>query len=131
MQKMRSTIHQRNHLRLWKAAYSYQGKSVWIGQISRDIGVRFAVNARFFVTHTIEPDVDGARNYLIQDLLASEYLRDLAWAKGVGLAPQDHPHINLTGDPYFTDGFRAVMVLSSKPVSEDQIELLDWDSPPD
>lgn len=131
MQKVRSTINQRNHLRLWKAAYSYRGKSVWIGQISRDIGVRFAVNAPFFVTHTIEPDVDGARNYLIQDLLASEYLRDLGWAKGVGLVPQDHPRVNLIGDPYFTDGFRAVMVLSSKPVSEDEIELLDWDSPPD
>jgi hypothetical protein len=75
--------------------------------------------------------VDGARNYLIQDLLASEYLRDLGWAKGVGLAPQDHPRVNLIGDPYFTNGFRAVMVLSSKPVSEDEIEILDWDSPPD
>ncbi len=37
-----------------------------------------AVNAPFFVTHTIEPEVDGARNYLVQDLLASEYLHGLA-----------------------------------------------------
>jgi hypothetical protein len=131
MQKARSTINQRNHLRLWKAPYSYEGKSVWIGQISRDIGVRFAANAPFFVTHTIEPDVDGARNYLVQDLLASEYLRALAWATGVGPAPQDHPRENLTGDPYFTDGLRAVMVISSKPVSEDEIDLLDWDAPTD
>jgi len=47
--------------------------------------VRFAANAPFFVTHTIEPDVDGARNYLVQDLLDSEYLRALAWAKGLAL----------------------------------------------
>jgi len=131
MQKVRSTINQRNHLRLWKAHYSYEGKSVWIGQISRDIGVRFAASAPFFVTHTIEPDIDGARNYLVQDLLDSEYLRALAWAKGVGQVPQDHPRENLTGDPYFTDGLRAVMVLSSKPVSEDEIDLLDWDAPTD
>jgi len=129
MQKARSTIHQRNHLRLWKAPYSYEGKAVWIGQISRDIGVRFAVNAPFFVTHVIEPDLDEARSYLIQDMLASEYLHGFGWLKGVGRAPQDHPRINLTGDPYFTDGLRAVMVISSKPASVDDIELLDWDSP--
>jgi hypothetical protein len=128
MQKARSTINQRNHLRLWKAPYSCEGKSVWVGQISRDIGVRFAANAPLFVTHTIEPDVDGARNYLVQDLLNSEYLRALAWAKGVGQVPQDHPRENLTGDPYFTDGLRAVMVISSKPVSEGEIDLLDWDA---
>jgi hypothetical protein len=131
MQKARSTIHQRNHLRLWRAPYSYQGKSVWIGQISRDIGVRFAANAPFFVTHTIEPDVDGARNYLVQDLLYSEYLRTLVWAKGFGRVPQDQPRKNLTGDPYFSDGLRAVMVISSIPTSEDKVDQLDWDAPID
>src|SRR5215471_16465730 len=57
MQKARRTDNQRNHLRLWKTPYSYEGKSVWVGQISRDIGVRFAADAPFFVTHEIEPDV--------------------------------------------------------------------------
>ena len=128
MQKARSTINQRNHLRLWKTPYSYGGRSVWVGQISRDIGVRFAADAPFFVTHEIEPDVDDARSYLIQDLLASDYLHAFGWLKGVGRAPQDHPRVNLTGDPFFTDGLRAVMVISSKPASEDEIELLDWDS---
>jgi hypothetical protein len=128
MQKARSTIGQRNHLRLWKAPYSCQGKAVWVGQISRDIGIRFAVNAPFLVTHAIEPDLDEARSYLIQDLLASDYLQAFGWLKGVGRALQDHPRVNLTGDPYFTDGLRAVMVISSKPTSEDEIELLDWDS---
>ena len=131
MQKARKTIHQRNHLRLWRAPYSYEGKPVWMGQISRDIGVRFAANAPFFVTHAIEPDVDDARNYLFQDLLNSQYLRAAAWATGVGAAPQDHPRENLTGDPYFTDGLRAVMVISPKPVAEDEIDLLDWDAPKD
>ena len=128
MQKARSTINQRNHLRLWKAPYSFEGKSVWVGQISRDIGIRLTINAPLFVTHAIEPDLDEARSYLIQDLLASDYLHAFGWLKGVGRAPQDHPRTNLTGDPYFTDGLRAVMVISPKPASEDEIELLDWDS---
>jgi LssY C-terminus len=127
LQKARTTINQRNHLRLWKAPYSYEGKSVWLGQISRDIGVRFAINAPFFVTHVIEPDLDDARSYLIQDLMASEYLHAFGWLKGVGQVRQDETRVNLTGDPYFTDGLRAVMMISSKPASEDEITLLDWD----
>jgi len=89
MQKARRTIHQRNHLRLWKADFTCRGKPVWIGQISRDIGVRLTVNAPFFVTHKIDPEVDEARNYLAQDLLASEYLYALAFAKGAFKAPQE------------------------------------------
>jgi hypothetical protein len=128
LQKVRSTIDQRNHLRLWKAPYSYEGKGVWVGQISRDIGVRLALNAPLFVTHVIEPDLDEARSYLIQDLLASEYLHAFGWLKGVGRTPQGRPRVNLTGDPYFTDGLRAVMVISSKMASEDEIQFLNWDS---
>jgi hypothetical protein len=127
MQKARRTIHQRNHLRLWKADFTCQGKPVWIGQISRDIGVRLAVNAPFFVTHKIDPDVDEARNYLAQDLLASEYLYGIAFVKGGPKTSVDHPATNLTGDPYFSDGLRVVMLISSKPVSEDQIELFNWE----
>lgn len=131
MQKARRTIHQRNHLRLWRAGFTCEGKPVWIGQISRDIGIRFASDAPFFVTHKIDPDVDDARNYLAQDLLASEYLYGFAFAKGAPDASQEHPATNLTGDPYFSDGLRAVMLISSRPVSEDRIELLKWDRPAD
>jgi hypothetical protein len=131
MQKARTTIHQRNHLRLWKAPYTCLGKPVWFGQISRDIGVRFTVNAPFFVTHKIDPEVDDARDYLVQDLMASEYLYGLAYARGAVKASREHPATNLTGDPYFSDGLRAVMLLSSKPVSESQIDLLNWETPAD
>ncbi|WP_197477206.1 LssY C-terminal domain-containing protein, partial [Alcanivorax sp. HI0044] len=41
LQKARGNIHQRNHLRLWRAPLLCDGEPVWLGQISRDIGVRF------------------------------------------------------------------------------------------
>ena len=41
LQKARDNIHQRNHLRLWLSPMRYHGKDVWVGQISRDIKVRF------------------------------------------------------------------------------------------
>jgi hypothetical protein len=73
-QKPRHDIHERNHLRLWYSPYQYNGKPVFIGQISRDIGVRFTMQARPPVTHKIDPDIDEARHSLVEDLLFSQML---------------------------------------------------------
>ena len=56
---------------------------------------RFTVNAPFFVTHKIDPEVDDARGYLVQDLMASEYLYGLTDAKGAVKASREHPATNL------------------------------------
>jgi hypothetical protein len=106
---------------------SFEGKPVWIGQISRDIGVRFT--SKTIVTHKIDPDVDETRDYLLQDLLYSQGLAKFAYVKGVGAAPISEPRENLTGDPYFTDGYRAVMWMSSKPVSLEDIAFVRWEVP--
>ena len=130
LQKVRDTIHQRNHLRLWRSRYEYQGQQVWIGQISRDIGVRFTWSSPVLVTHKIDPQVDEARDYLVQDMIASGFLAAMGYAQGVGAATQSAPRYNLTGDPYFTDGLRAVMFISDKPVPANEITLISWDGLP-
>jgi len=61
-------------MRLWLSPYTYRSKPVWIGQISRDIGLRFTLRSAFLTTHKIDPQVDETRDYLVQDLLASESL---------------------------------------------------------
>jgi hypothetical protein len=126
MQKVRSSIHQRNHLRLWLNPYTYEGQSVWIGQVSRDIGVRFTWSLPILVTHKIDPDVDEARDYLVQDLIASGNLASMGYVQGVGAAKEEAPRKNLTGDPYFTDGRCAVLLTSQKPLPTNQINLIDW-----
>lgn len=129
MQKARSTIHQRNHLRLWKSPYTYKNTSVWYGQISRDIGVRFTLKTPILVTHKIDPDLDESRDYLVQDMLTSEALAALAYVRGVGSVSENAPRRNLTGDPYFSDGLRAVMFISGNPVPANEISLIDWEMP--
>ena len=124
LQKARGSIHERNHLRLWLAPVRYRGRLVWIGQISRDIGVRFT--SKTIVTHKIDPDVDETRSYLAQDLLYSRGLSKIAYVKGVGAAPIESPGRNLTGDPYFTDGLRAVLWVSSQPVDFEKFEFVEW-----
>ena len=125
LQKARKTIHERNHLRLYLTPMIFEGKHVWIGQISRDIGVRFT--SKTIVTHKIDPDVDETRTYLIQDLAYSQGLKKFAYVKGVGAAALSEPRGNLTGDPYFTDGYRVVLWVSSEPVSFEEIEFVRWE----
>jgi hypothetical protein len=128
-QKPRHTVHERNHLRGWLSPMRYQGKSVWVGQISRDIGVRFTMKTWPPVTHKIDPDVDEARYALIEDLIYSQQIAKGGYVKGVGAASRSKPRYNLTGDPYYTDGYRAVLVFDRRPRSFVEIQRFDWESP--
>ncbi len=112
LQKARASINERLHLRLWPTDYSFRQQPVWIGQISRDIGVRFTPKTWNLTTHRIDPDVDEARDYVIDNLAFARRLAEYGYVPGVEAASEDAPRHNLTGDPYFTDGNRAVMILA-------------------
>jgi hypothetical protein len=128
LQKARDNINERNHLRLWMSPIRYQGLPVWIGQISRDIGVRFTTKT--ITTHKVDPDVDETREYLVENLAYSQALAKIGYVDGVGAAPIDEPRGNLTGDPYFTDGHRVVLWVSSQPKDIAEIEILQWGEQP-
>ena len=127
LQKARASVDERNHLRLWLAPVRYQGMNVHVGQISRDIGIRLA--AKTLVTHKIDPAVDEARTYLALDLLASERLAAYGYVKGAGAAPLDDPRHNYTGDPYYTDGRRLVLIMADDRTDMLDLERLDWEPP--
>ena len=112
LQKARQTINQRLHLRLWITPFRFEGQPVWIGQVSRDIGVRFTPKTWNLTTHRIDPDVDDARDYVLDDLMESGRLARVGYVTGVGAAERTAPRRNLTGDPYFTDGLRAVAIFA-------------------
>ena len=128
LQKARDTIHQRNHLRLWLTPMRYRGKPVWVGQISRDIGVRLTWHSPTFTTHKIDPDVDEARTALTEDMAYSQNLQKIGFVRGVGAAPQGTTRQNLTTDPYYTDGYRTVLVFDRQPTSLSEIEFFQWEA---
>jgi hypothetical protein len=113
LQRARLRLNQRLHMRLWTTNVRFDSCPVWIGQVSRDIGVRLTPKTWNLTTHLIDPDVDEARNYVLNDLLLTERVARIGWLPGVEAAPVSAPRRNLTGDQYFTDGLRAVAVLSS------------------
>jgi hypothetical protein len=126
LQKARQTVDERNHLRLWLSPMRYQGMPVYVGQISRDIGVKLSTKSPTLTTHEIDPDVDEARDYLTQDLMESQKLAKIGLVEGVGKATPDNPRYNLTDSPYWTDGWRAVFVFSKEQVALDELEFFDW-----
>jgi hypothetical protein len=130
LQKARLTINERVHARLWLTPYAFQGRKIWMGQVSRDIGVRLTDRTWNLTTHKIGPDVDFDRTYLLQDLLMSGFVERYGYVDGVGNAPATAPRRNLAGDPYYTDGLRAVIFLSNKQSPLEAIERLPWEAPP-
>jgi hypothetical protein len=126
LQKARWNIHQRNHMRLWISPATYRGDYIFIGQISRDIGSRITTKSSTLTTHKIDPAIDEARNFLILDLVYSHAVSAYGFTRGVGAATSENPGRNLTGDPYFTDGRRAVIFLSEDRISFEDTEYLKW-----
>ncbi len=113
LQRARASINERVHLRLWKTGLMLQGNTVWIGQVSRDIGVRFTMKTWNLTTHRIDPDVDESRDYVVDSLTDGGRVSKLVLVPGCDAADTEHPRQNLTGDPYFTDGKRALLQLSA------------------
>lgn len=126
-QKARASIHERNHARFWLSPIRFRGKEVYVGQISRDIGVKFTSKSPTISTHVIDPDIDESRRYLVEDLLYSQALHRIGFVKGVGASSKEAPSLNLMADPYYSDGLRAVMFFEPRPHSLSQLEMLDWE----
>jgi hypothetical protein len=106
------------------APVTFRGQAVWVGQISRDIGVKLA--RKTLVTHAIDPMVDEACLFVLLDMAASRYLGRIGFVEGVGKATREQPRFNYTGDDYYPGGLRAVLFISDQPNTYQDIEWLDW-----
>lgn len=131
LQRGRSKIAQRNHMRLWLAPFRLEGKPVWVGQVSRDIGVKLTSKSPTLTTHVIDPNVDEARQYVLQSLLHEEAVDWFAIVRGGSAATREQPRRNLTDDPYFTDGMRMAIDISPVPVPTWKAVNLEWNESTD
>lgn len=120
--KSRHGIHPRNHLRLWRAPLTLDGVPVWIGNAGRDFARRSAS-----ADHA--SDADNARNNLTQNLLYAQVLKTMGYVRRLTGSLEPARRETLTGAPYYADGFRSVLIVSSDPVSLDEVGNLTWDVP--
>ena len=127
LQRARRTISQRNHMRLWLAPFRFEQRPVWVGQVSRDIGVKITPKSPTLTTHVIDPEVDTTREYLLHSLIAHGFVDRFGFAGGSAAATRQAPRHNLTGDPYHSDGLRLVVMIAPEVVAPDEILNLMWE----
>ena len=127
LQRPRSTIVHRNHLRLWLAPFQFEGRSIWIGQVSRDVAIKATAESNTLTTHVIDPNVDEAREHLLQSLLVAGAVDRFGFVEAMQPVPRETPRSNLTSDPYFTDGLRLVIMLpQDRSVPIENATFLEW-----
>ncbi len=127
LQRARPTISQRNHTRFWLAPFTYDGLQVWVGQVSRDIGVKVTPSSPSLTTHIIDPEVDLTREYMLHSLLDAGLVAGFGFVRGSRLATRDNPAVNLANDPYFSDGLRLVIALSPHPRPYHEVRSMRWE----
>jgi hypothetical protein len=121
--KSRHGIHPRTHLRLWMTPMRRDGVAVWVGQVGRDFEMKPAS-----ATHAM--DADEARISLMQDLMYAQSLARFGYVRRLDDNLKPALRKTLTDVPYYADGYRLVLVVSSEPVAFDEMENLGWDVPP-
>jgi hypothetical protein len=98
-----------------------------VGQVSRDIGIKVTTKSPTLTTHAIDPQVDATREYLLDSLLSQGAVERVGFVRGSAEAARTTPRFNLTGNPYFSDGMRVVIVVSQEHVSPERVRSLMWE----
>jgi len=113
----------RNELRFWLSPMRVNGTPVWLVQVTHyiDEGKGRA---------QLDPDLDDAAVYFMQDIWYGQGLARYGWVRGQGRVPFDNPRQTFSGSQYFSGGYLAVMWLSGPAVSMLDADALDWDAAP-
>jgi hypothetical protein len=111
-----SGARERNELNLWLAPMLIEGTEVWLAQIVHFIGQRTQLEQAVFGAR-VDPDVDEARNYLLQNFWYAQSLEKIGWVAGSGAVSIESARFDFNSLEYFTNGYRSVIWLSGDPVS--------------
>ena len=112
----------RKELRLWLAPILVDNETVWLGQISN--GMSGLSAKRDLDDYKIDPDLDDARMFLMQNFWYAQSLQSATLAGGLSPVTIDEPRTNFHGSQYFTDGMRAILFVSAEPVAMDETKLI-------
>jgi hypothetical protein len=112
-QKQTNTFAKRHHIRIWKNSQSYQGRELWLGAATHDIGIRVMKGGTRWV-HRIDPQVDREQAKVKDDLL---FTGCVGWFSLVERPAVPQRTMNATGDEIRTVG--KLLVLSLIPGTDD------------
>ena len=115
----------RNELAFWLSPVRENGTPVWLVQGTHHVG-----QGKGQGKDQLDPDLDDAAGYFLQDMWYGQGLAAYGWVQGPGQVPFDSPRQSFTGEEYFTSGYKAAVWLSGPAVSMLDIMVLDWDEGP-
>ncbi len=71
-----SVVASRNHLRIWKAPFEVDGRTLWVGAATHDVG--FEKDQRNNgLTHKIDPNVDLERDFVEKSLASTGLVAEI------------------------------------------------------
>jgi hypothetical protein len=120
--KMRADGRERKELRLWLTPIEADSQPVWVGQVLHSFGGAPGESEGI----RLDPDIDEARNYFLQDLWYSQSVSRVTYTRAFEPVSESSPVTTFTGSRYHTDGLCAVVWLSESTVALDDVELLGW-----
>jgi hypothetical protein len=95
-----SVVTKRHHVRVWKTDYEVHGLPVWLAAGTHDIGLG-ADGRKWGITHKIDPDVDGERDYIAGSFVQTHLVTTISYE-----LPTDPilEGATATGGSYHSDG---------------------------
>ncbi|HVY55275.1 MAG TPA: LssY C-terminal domain-containing protein, partial [Thermodesulfobacteriota bacterium] len=122
-----AAYRQRNTFRLWLTPIRYQGKTVWAGSVSRDIGSDLRIRKYWFAAQEIDPDIDETRDYMVEDLVLSGNVQKVGFTKGVGVSTPEDPKYIQGKLPWWSDGYRAVLLFGKEQTTLADLDYFNWE----
>jgi hypothetical protein len=103
-----TVVASRNHLRIWRAPFTVNGRMAWIGAATHDIG--FERDQRNNgITHKIDPDIDLEREYVDKTLSSTGYVAEVMHFTPTNPMTEAH---TATGGSFHSDGRVLILKLS-------------------
>jgi hypothetical protein len=109
-----TVVASRNHLRIWRAPFTVDGRMAWIGAATHDIG--FERDQRNNgLTHKIDPNIDLEREYVDKTLSGTGYVAEVMHFTPTNPMTEAH---TATGGSFYSDGRVLILKLSEVSVTK-------------
>jgi hypothetical protein len=106
-----AVVASRNHLRIWKAPFEVNGRMLWVGAATHDVG--FELDQRNNgVTHKIDPDIDLERDFVEKTLTSTGLVGEVTHVRPTN--PMQEAK-TATGGSFHSNGQILVLKLGEEP----------------
>jgi hypothetical protein len=104
-----AVVASRHHLRIWKAPFTVDGQTLWVGAATHDIG--FDRDQRTGgITHKIDPEIDTERTYVEQTVSQTGLFDSVSYAKPPNPLTEAK---TATGGSFHSDGRVLLLILTN------------------